>query len=103
MRYALGLLIKKKQAITYINDSKLQEQEIQEKLTVRRDYLAFSRDTILKAAPDKPKFFLHKMKFLGPKNSIGTLCPINSRNAHIQINTGIKNQIAQCFNFDGII
>ena len=80
MSYALVPLIKEKQAITYIKDTKLQEQEKQVKLTVIREYLAILRDTILKAAPDKTKFFLHKMKFPGIINSIVTLCLINAQN-----------------------
>ena len=38
----------------------------------------------LKAAPDKTKFILWKLKFLGHVISKGTLCPITSRIAGIQ-------------------
>ena len=84
MRYAFGPLIKKKQAITYIDDTLLQAQDKQEVFTVIREYHALLRKANLKAAPDKTTFFLRKVKFLGHVISKGTLSPITSRNADIQ-------------------
>ena len=84
MRYAFGPLIKKKQAITYIDDTLLQALDKQEVFTVIREYHALLRKANLKAAPDKTTFFLRKVKFLGYVISKGTLSPITSRNADIQ-------------------
>ena len=53
MRYAIGPLIKKKQAITYIDDTLLQAQDEQEMFTVIREYHALLRKANLKAAPDE--------------------------------------------------
>ena len=72
MRYAFGPLIKKKQAITYIDDTLLQAQDKQEMFTVIREYHALLRKANLKAAPDKTKFVLRKVS------------PITSRIADIQ-------------------
>ena len=52
--------------------------------TVIREYHALLRKANLKAAPDKTKFFLRKVKFLGHVKSKGTLSPITSRIADIQ-------------------
>ena len=60
MRYAFGPLIKKKQAITYIDDTLLQAQDKQEMFTVIREYHALLRKANLKVAPDKTKFVLGK-------------------------------------------
>ena len=84
MRYAFGPLIKKKQAITYIDDTLLQAQDKQEMFTVIREYHALLREANLKAAPDKTKFFLRKVKILGHVISKGTLRSITSRIADIQ-------------------
>ena len=84
MRYAFGLLIKKKQAITYIDDTLLQAQDKQEMFTVIREYHALLRNANLKAALDKTKFFSRKVNFLGHVISKGTLSPITSRIADIQ-------------------
>ena len=84
MPYVFGPLIKKKQAITYIDDTLLQAKDKQEMFTVIREYHALLRKANLKAAPDKTKFFLRKVKFLGHVISKGTLSPITSRIADIQ-------------------
>ena len=84
IRYAFGPLIKKKQAITYIDNTLLQAQDKQEMFTVIREYHALLREANLKAAPDKTKFFLRKVKLLGHVISKGTLSPITSRIADIQ-------------------
>ena len=84
MGYAFGPLKKKKQAITYIDDTLLQAQDKQEMFTVIREYHALLRKANLKAEPDKTKVFLRKVKFLGHGISKGTLSPITSRIADIQ-------------------
>ena len=57
-------LIKKKQAITYIDDTIMQSQNKNEMITVINEYHTLLRKAGLKAAPDKTFFFLKKVKFL---------------------------------------
>ena len=52
--------------------------------TVIREYHALLRKANIKSAPDKTKFLLRKVKFLGHVISKGTLSPITSRIADIQ-------------------
>ena len=58
-------LIKKKQAITYIDDTIMQSQNKDEMYTVINEYHTFLRKAGLKAAADKTFYFLKKVKFLG--------------------------------------
>ena len=53
-------LIKKKQAITYIDDTIMQSQNKNEMFTVVNEYHTLLREAGLKAAPDKTLFFLKK-------------------------------------------
>ena len=57
MRYAFGPLIKRKQAITYIDDTLLQAKDKQEMFTIVKEYHSLLRKANLKAAPDKTMFF----------------------------------------------
>ena len=58
-------LIKKKKAITYLDDSLLQSHTKAEMFTIIHEYHQLLRKGGLKAAPDKTHFFLRKVKFLG--------------------------------------
>ena len=58
-------LIRKKQAVTYIDDAIMQSQNKNEMFTVINEYHTLLRKAGLKAAPDKTFFFLKKVKFLG--------------------------------------
>ena len=58
-------LIKKKQAITYIDDTIMQSQTRGEMFTIIKEYHTLLRRAGLKAAPDKTFFILKKVKFLG--------------------------------------
>ena len=58
-------LIRKKQAITYIDDTIMQSQTRGEMFTIINEYHTLLRKAGLKAAPDKTCFFLKKVKFLG--------------------------------------
>ena len=58
-------LIKKKKAITYLEDSILQSHTKAEMFTIFHEYHQLLRKGGLKAAPDKTHFFLRKVKFLG--------------------------------------
>ena len=79
MRYAFGPLIKRKQAITYIDDTLLQAKDKQEMFTIVKEYHSLLRKANLKAAPDKTMFFLRKVRFLGHVISKNGLSPIASR------------------------
>ena len=58
-------LIRKKQVITYIDDTIMQSQTRREMFTIINEYHTLLRKAGLKAAPDKTFFFLKKVKFLG--------------------------------------
>ena len=58
-------LIKKKHAITYIDDIIMQSQTRGEMFTIINEYHTLLRKAGLKCAPDKTFFFLKKVKFSG--------------------------------------
>ena len=57
-------LIKKRKAITYLDDSLLQSQTKAEMFTINHEYLQLLRKGGPKAALDKTQFFLGKVEFL---------------------------------------
>ena len=71
-------LIRKKQAVTYIDVTIMQSQNKNEMFTVINEYHALLRKAGLKAAPDKT-FFLKKVKFLGHVRSPEGIQPIVKR------------------------
>ena len=72
-------LIRKKQAITYIDDKIMQSQTRGEMFTIINEYHTLLRKAGLKAAPDKTFFFLKKVKFLGHVISPDGIQPIAKR------------------------
>ena len=64
MRYAFEPLIKRKQAVSYLDDTILQAIDKREIFTIVREYHSLLRKASLKAAPDKTMFFLRKVRFL---------------------------------------
>ena len=72
-------LIRKKQAITYIDVTIMQSQSRGEMFTIINEYNSLLRKAGLKAAPDKTFFFLKKVKFLGHVISPEGIQPIEKR------------------------
>ena len=72
-------LIKRKQAITYLDDSLMQAQTKQEMFTVIHEYHQLLRKAWLKAAPEKANFFIRKVKFLGHVISEQGIQPLAKR------------------------
>ena len=72
-------LIKKKQAITYIDDTIMHSQNQNEMFTVINGYHTFLRKAGLKAAPDKTFFFLQKVIFFGHVISPKEIQPVAKR------------------------
>ena len=72
-------LIKKKQAITYLDDTIMHSQSRSEMFTIINEYHTFLRKAGLKAAPDKTFFFLKKIKFLGHVLSPDGIQPVAKR------------------------
>ena len=72
-------LIKKKQAITYIDDTILQSQNKNEMFTVINEYHTLLRKAGVKAASDKTFFLLKKVIFLGHVISPDGIQPIAKR------------------------
>ena len=72
-------LIRKKQAITYIDDTIMQSQTRSEMFTIINEYHTLLRKAGLKAAPDKTFFFLKKVKFFGHVISPEGIQPIAKR------------------------
>ena len=65
MAFNFEPLIKKKKAITYLDDSLLQSHTKAEMFTTIHEYHQLLRKGGLKATPDKTHFFLRKVNFLG--------------------------------------
>ena len=72
-------LNRKKQAITYIDDTIMQSQNKNEMFTVINEYHTLLSKADLKAASDKTVFFLKKVKFLGHVISPDVIQPIAKR------------------------
>ena len=72
-------LIRKKQAITYIDNTIMQSQTRVEMFTIINEYHTLLRKAGLKAVPDKTFFFLKKVKFLGHVISPDGIQPISKR------------------------
>ena len=72
-------LVKKEQAITYLDDSLLQSQTKGEKFTIIHENHQLLQKGGLKAAPDKTHFFLRKVKFLGHVISQNGVQPLAKR------------------------
>ena len=72
-------LIKKKQAITYIDDTIMKSQNKGEMSSITHEYHNLLRKAGLKAAPEKTFFFLKKVKFLGHVISSEGTQPIAKR------------------------
>ena len=72
-------LIRKNQAIRYIDDTIMQSQNNNEMFTIIDEYHTLLRKAGLKAAPDKSFFLLKKVKFLGHVISPDGIQPIAKR------------------------
>ena len=72
-------LIKKRQAITYIDETIMQSQTKHEMFTNNNEFHALLRKAGLKAAPDERIFFLKKVKFLGHVISPDGIQPTSKR------------------------
>ena len=72
-------LIKKKQAITYIDDTIMHSQNKGEMFSINHEYHNLLRKAGLKAAPEKTFFFLKKVNFLGHVISSEGIQPIAKR------------------------
>ena len=72
-------LIRKKQAITYIDDTIMQSQTRGEMFTIINEYRTLLRKAGNKSCPDKTFFFLKKVKFLGHVISPDGVQPIAQR------------------------
>ena len=78
------LLIKKKKAITYLDDSLLQSQTKAQMFTIIHEHHQILRKGVLKAAPDKTHFFLRKVHFLGHIISEQAIQPVAKRLKDLQ-------------------
>ena len=65
MTFQFAPLIRKKQAITYIDDTIMQAQDETEMFEIIDKYRELLRKSGLKAQPEKTKFFRRKVQFLG--------------------------------------
>ena len=72
-------LIRKKQAITYIDDTIMQSQTRSKMFTIVNEYHTLLRKAGLKSAPDRTFFFLKKVKFLGQVISLDEIQLIANR------------------------
>ena len=74
----------KKNAITYLDDVLMHPQTKDEMFTVLEQYHKILQNENLKAAPDKSRFFLTRVKFLGHIIERNTITPLKSRIDAIQ-------------------
>ena len=72
-------LVKKKQAVTYLDDSQHQSQTKSEMFNIIHEYHQLLRKGGLRAAPDKRHFFLRKVNFLGHVISQDGMQPVAKR------------------------
>ena len=72
-------LIKKKQAIAFLDNTILQSKSKNEKFSIVHEYHNLIRKAGLKAAPEKTFIFLKKVKFLGHVISSEGIQPIAKR------------------------
>ena len=72
-------VIKKKQAMTYIDDTIMQSQNKNEVFFIINEYHTLLRKAGLRVAPDKTFFFLMKVKFFGHVISPDGIQPIAKR------------------------
>ena len=72
-------LIRKKEAITYIDDTIMQSQTRSEMFTIINEYHALLRKAGLKTAPEKTFLFLKKVKLLGHVISPDGIQPMTKR------------------------
>ena len=79
MTISFNPFIKKKQAITYIDDTIMQSQNKNEMFTVINEQHTLLGKAGLKAAPDKTFVFLKKVKFLSHVISLDGIQPIAKR------------------------
>ena len=79
MSEILRPLILKKNAITYLNDVFMQSQTKDEMFTFLEQHHKILQNENLKAAPDKSRFFLTSVKFLGHNFEQNTITPLKSR------------------------
>ena len=76
LRYAFGPLLKRKQGITFIDGTLLQDKDKRGMFLIVREF--FLRKANFKATPDKTMFFLQKLRFHGHVISKDGLSPIAS-------------------------
>ena len=77
-------LIRKKQAITYIDDTIMQAQDETEMFEIIDKYHELLRKSGLKAQPEKTKFFLRKVQFLGHVVGKDGIQPVKKRVADLK-------------------
>ena len=82
-------IILKKNAISYLDDVFMQSQTKDEMFIILEQYHQILKNENMKAAPDKPHFFLTRVKFLGHIIERNTITPLISR-----IDTNQKLQLA---------
>ena len=79
MTIPFASLIKRKKAITYIDDTLMQAETKSELFDIIREYHTLRRSSGLKAAPDKTKLFLRNVQFLGHVVSGDGIQPVAKR------------------------
>ena len=77
-------LLLNKNAITYLDDFFMQSQTKDEIFTVLEKYHQILLQENIKAAPDKPHFFLKRVQFFGHITERNTFSPLKSRKNAIQ-------------------
>ena len=77
-------LILKKNSITYLDDVFMQSETEDEMFIILEHYYQILKNENMKAAPDKSRFFLTRVKFLGHIIERNNIAPLESRIDAIQ-------------------
>ena len=77
-------ILKKKHAITYLDDVFMQSQTKVEMFIILEQYHQILKNENMKAAPDKSHFFLTRVKFFGHIIERNTIIPLKPRIHAIQ-------------------
>ena len=86
-------LIRKKQAITYLDDTIMQAQDETEMFEIIDKYHELLRKSGLKAQPEKTKFFLRKVQFLGHVVGKDGIQPVKKRVADLKHLSRLKTNV----------
>ena len=106
MTIQFATLIKRKKAITYIDDTLMQADTKSEMMDINQGYHRLPRASRLKAAPEKTNFFFRKVQFLGQVVSQDSIQTVAKKVAALKTSKSPENKrdvmrVLGCLRFYG--